>query len=158
MKTRLKIFTFTFLVLAVVNLSHGQKKTKTSKANIPTGTILDQEKLLTPDEKTDLEAQMKTFIYAFKTPMGILIMPSPKKADPNKRWTVEKTINPKGIMIMLSATHKEIRLGLGPELSKKIPDQRADQIAEEIALSDFQNGQYHAGLSKMIKELTSLME
>ena len=158
MKISSKVITILLLFLFVSSISFAQKKTGSSKANIPTGKVIDQEKLLSDNQIDDLETKMKRFSFIFKAPMAIFITTPPRAVDPNKKWTVEYSRNPKGVMIMLSATNKETSLGLGPEISKRISNQKADQLMEEIALSYFQNGEYHAGLQKVIQELTDFLD
>ena len=152
MKLILKLSLCMCILIGVSMSCYAQQKTVATTNNLPTGKIVDKENLFTKAEITSLELEIQDFIKTTKIPMSILVIPRPNNSD-NKQWTIGSLKSPKGIVFTISKSSKEISIGVGPELSKTLTNDKVDDIINTTILTAFEKGQYTTGISNSIKEL-----
>jgi uncharacterized protein len=153
MKPILKLTLNLCLLLCVSISSQAQQKSGT----IPTGKIVDQENLFTKTDIKALESQISEFIKNTKIPMSIMVRSMPDKSDNNNQWSIGKIESPKGVLMIISKSSKEISIGVGKELSRTLSKEKIDEILNTQVLPEFDKNQYKTGISNSINALLNLL-
>jgi uncharacterized membrane protein YgcG len=84
-----------------------------------------------------LEAQIDDFIQTTKIPMSIMIRSMSKASANDNAWTIRDLKSPKGILILISKSSKEVSIGVGNELSKTLTKAKVDDIINSKILTEF---------------------
>ena len=145
MKLILKLSLCLLLIIGLPISNHAQQ------GKIPTGKIVDTENIFTKADIKILEAQIDDFIQTTKIPMSIMVRSMSKTSANDNAWTIGDLKSPKGILILISKSSKEISIGVGNELSKTLTKAKVDDIINSKILTEFNKDQYTAGISNSIK-------
>lgn len=147
-------FLLLFILLFKVTGLQAQKSAD-NEHRINLGELVDQEGILTVQEKDSLTLLMTEIYTASKIPVTMMILPLPEAANPGKAWTVNPINNQTGIMIMMSSKVKLINLGASNQVKAQMTERPIKEIFEILALPEFKNGNYYKGL---ISAFTAILE
>ncbi|SDB50452.1 TLP18.3, Psb32 and MOLO-1 founding protein of phosphatase [Flavobacteriaceae bacterium MAR_2010_188] len=123
------------------------QKPADNEHRINLGELVDQEGILTAEEKDSLTLLMAEIYNVSKIPVTMMILPLPEAANPLKTWTVNPLNNQSGILIMMSSTVKLINFGASNKVKAQMVKRPAKEIFETLALPEFKNGNYYKGLN-----------
>jgi uncharacterized protein len=115
--------------------------------------VVDQIGLLSPREKTDLEQSLFNFKRDHQAQIQILIIENlgdePIESATIKvfdQWKIGDEKRDDGILLLVAAKEKRMRIEVGQGLEGSIPDVVAKRIISDIMRPFFQRGQFYQGI------------
>jgi len=116
--------------------------------------ILELEKLIQKHEKETTNQIVIVSIKSF-APYETLFGYSLKLAE---YWGVGQKDKNNGIAIVFGKQIRQIRIQVGYGLEKKLKDEEAKKIIDNVMIPDFKNGDYFMGIKKGLTEIIKEIE
>ncbi len=155
---------FTILVLSVGILLTNQYRT--SSLDIPSapsgGYVIDQAEILSDQEETQLDQQIKTIKDQTSNEIGILTVKDGEGVDPaqfatqvGREWGVGTKENKNGVLILISLQNpKKIQIAVSTGLEGVLTDGLSAKIARNEIAPKFKQSKYYDGLSAGITSIS----
>ena len=131
--------------------------------NPPTGYILDQAAILSPETESALEAELSKLEQETSTEIAILTTDSLQEnaiaeysIEVARAWGVGQAQNDNGILLVIAPVEREVRIEVGYGLEGVVTDAQSSQIINKVMVPLFHTGDYDQGTIEGISYLNKL--
>lgn len=128
----------------------------------PTGFVTDAAGLLSPDEISRIERRLRVLEAHTGAQIALVTVPTTTPLAIEEyatslfeRWGVGTRGKDNGILVLVAAGERAVRIEVGYGLEGAVPDIIAHRLVRETVLPAFREGQYGAGLDAATAELTA---
>lgn len=135
----------------------------------PTQPVLDQGKLLSPDEEHRLVRKLTAFTDTTSTTVMVVTMPhlngapiSEYAAALGRAWDIGQREMNTGVLLLTSRDDRTLFITTGDEVEGALPTAAAHRIAERVITPAFRQHHFYAGMDRgtdaIIQETTGVFE
>lgn len=129
----------------------------------PTGYILDEAAVLSPETESALELQLSKLEQETSTEIAILTIDSLQgyaieeySIEVARAWGVGQKQNDNGILLVIAPTEREVRIEVGYGLEGVVTDAQSSLIINKVIVPLLQAGDYDAATLAAISHLEQL--
>lgn len=126
--------------------------------------VIDQAKILTATEKSQLEAQIRNLHAQGKAQIGLIIVPTTGQEDifdfglrTAEQWKLGSAKQDNGLLISVAVNDRRINIATGYGLEGVIPDIIASRIIRDQITPYFKTNQYGQGLIAGVSEIERIL-
>ena len=118
-------------------------------------SVYDYVDLLSPSQKTNLEAKLIRYSDSTSTQIVIAIISSTEGEDINylgaiwgEKWGLGDAEKDNGVLVLLAKDDRKIAIQNGKGVEHLLTDFQSKRIIERIIIPEFKKGDYYSGLDK----------
>ena len=129
-----------------------------------TGFVTDTANILSPEQRQDIEAELKNYEAKTGTEIAILVvqdtgeMPVADYAiSVANKWGVGKKSADNGALLLVAMKTHSVWITVGRQLEGALTDSQCGAIARKIINPRFREGNYHAGLKEGVMAMEKVI-
>lgn len=161
---RFQLLTLSFIMLCL-SLSFGFKAQAQFKVPTLTGPVIDEVGYLTRDDRKELMQLLYDFNRRGKAQLQVLIVPDLQgypieeaSIQITDKWQLGEKKKDNGILFLIAAQERAMRIEVGQGLEGAIPDITAKRIISDQVIPMFRAKRYSAGIVVGVHEILRLAD
>lgn len=126
--------------------------------------VTDLTQTLTPEQQSQLEAQLAAFEQQKGSQIAVLIVPTtaPEAIEQYSirvvdAWKLGREKPDDGVLVLVAKDDRKMRIEVGYGLEGAIPDLIAKRIISEIMVPSFRQGDFYGGIHHAVKQIIKLI-
>jgi uncharacterized protein len=131
----------------------------------PTGFVNDFAKVLTTEEKTNLENTLTNFHQQTSNEIAVVIIPTLGRDETIEsyavklfeEWGIGSKDKDTGLLLLVAMEERKMRIEVGYGLEPYITDAQAASIIRNILTPRFKEGQYGLGISEAVDTMIKVL-
>ncbi len=126
-----------------------------------TGPVLDQAQLLSPDEEQRLSEQIRAVVNQVQIQVWTIPSLNGEAIESlsiraTDQWKLGSKKADNGVLILIAAQDRAMRIEVGQGLEGAIPDAMAGRIIDRVLIPAFRQGQFFEGLQASVQNVAKL--
>jgi len=155
---------FTAVILTVVSLVVGVRAVYARQFPPPTNYVNDFANIISEQTENDLNNQLEIFKNSTSNEISVVTLSSLEEdvienvaVEIFEQWGLGTKENDNGILLLIAANERELRIEVGYGLEPVLTDSRSGIIIRSIITPEFKNNNYDAGITKGINAIIEVI-
>lgn len=129
-----------------------------------TGRIVDEAGLLTPEDRSAIEAELKALEEKSTDQLTVVTLPSLQGYEIEdygyqlgRHWGIGQKDKNNGVLLIVAPNERKVRIEVGRGLEPIVTDLMSKIIIENAVLPEFRRGNFSAGIRAGVRDVTATL-